>query len=83
MEALSDLRKGMVLPGIITNVTDFGAFVDVGVHQDGLVHVSHLSERFVKDPHQVAKPGQKVSVTVLDVDLKRKRLSLSMKKSAK
>ncbi len=83
VEALSDLRKGMVLPGIITNVTDFGAFVDVGVHQDGLVHVSHLSERFVKDPHQVAKPGQKVSVTVLDVDLKRKRLSLSMKKSAK
>jgi uncharacterized protein len=77
---LSDLKAGMVLPGIVTNVTDFGAFVDVGVHQDGLVHVSRLSDRFVKDPHQAAKPGQTVEVAVLDVDLKRKRLSLSMKK---
>lgn len=77
---MSDLKAGMVLPGIVTNVTNFGAFVDVGVHQDGLVHVSVLSDKFVKDPYQVVKPGQKVSVTVLEVDLKRKRLSLSMKK---
>ena len=77
---MSDLKSGMVLPGIVTNVTDFGAFVDVGVHQDGLVHVSRLSDKFIKDPYQVVKPGQRVSVTVVEVDLKRKRLSLSMKK---
>ena len=70
----------MKLDGIVTNVTAFGAFVDIGVHQDGLVHVSQLADRFVKDPHQVVKVHQKVKVTVLAVDLERKRISLSMKK---
>ena len=70
----------MKLDGIITNVTAFGAFVDIGVHQDGLVHVSQLSDRFIKDPNQVVKVQQKVKVTVLSVDLERKRISLSMKK---
>ena len=74
-----DLRPGMKLPGIVTNVTAFGAFVDVGVHQDGLVHVSQLSDSFVKDPAEVVKPGQKVHVTVTDVDLPRNRIALSMK----
>ncbi|PIE53839.1 MAG: RNA-binding transcriptional accessory protein [Dethiosulfovibrio peptidovorans] len=78
---LSDLEPGMTLPGLVTNVTDFGAFVDVGVHQDGLVHISQLADRFVKDPHGIVSPGQAVTVTVLSVDLKRKRLSLSMKKN--
>ncbi|HXZ38926.1 MAG TPA: S1 RNA-binding domain-containing protein, partial [Thermodesulfobacteriota bacterium] len=75
-----DLQPGMKLDGIVTNVTAFGAFVDIGVHQDGLVHISQLSDRFVKDPHQVVKVQQKVKVTVLSVDLERKRISLSMKK---
>lgn len=75
-----DLIKGMTLPGIVTNVTAFGAFVDVGVHQDGLVHISQLSDSFISDPNDVVKVGQKVYVTVLDVDLQRKRISLSMKK---
>ncbi len=79
VEKMEDLRIGMKLPGIITNVTAFGAFVDVGVHQDGLVHVSELSDRFVKNPLDVVKVTQKVQVTVLDVDLDRKRISLSMK----
>jgi uncharacterized protein len=74
-----DLSPGMRLPGIVTNVTAFGAFVDVGVHQDGLVHISCLSDTFVKDPNDIVKVGQKVFVTVLDVDLQRKRISLSMK----
>lgn len=74
-----DLRPGMKLPGIVTNVTAFGAFVDVGVHQDGLVHVSQLSDNFVKDASEVVKPGQKVHVTVTDVDLPRNRIALSMK----
>jgi len=69
----------MKLPGIVTNVTAFGAFVDVGVHQDGLVHVSELSDRFVRDPGDVVKVHQKVLVTVIDVDAERKRISLSMK----
>jgi len=69
----------MKLPGVITNVTAFGAFVDIGVHQDGLVHISQLADRFVKDPHQIVKVQQRVVVTVLDVDLKRRRISLSMK----
>ncbi len=69
----------MKLPGIVTNVTAFGAFVDVGVHQDGLVHVSQLSDSFVKDASEVVKPGQKVHVTVTDVDLPRNRIALSMK----
>lgn len=74
-----DLLKGMTLPGIITNVTAFGAFVDVGVHQDGLVHISQLSDTFISDPNDIVKVGQKVSVTVLDVELERNRISLSMK----
>ncbi len=74
-----DLKVGMKLPGIVTNVTAFGAFVDIGVHQDGLVHVSQLSDNFVKDPAEVVKPGQKVRVTVTDVDLPRQRIALSMK----
>jgi len=74
-----DLKPGMKLPGIVTNVTAFGAFVDIGVHQDGLVHVSQLSDNFVKDPAEVVKPQQKVSVTVLEVDLPRKRIALSLK----
>lgn len=76
---IEDLREGMRLPGIITNVTAFGAFVDIGVHQDGLVHVSELSDRFVKDPNEVVKPQQRVNVYVLEVDVPRKRISLSMK----
>lgn len=76
---VEDLKPGMKLPGIVTNVTAFGAFVDVGVHQDGLVHVSQLSDNFVKDPAEVVKPQQKVTVTVVEVDLPRKRIALSMK----
>jgi uncharacterized protein len=74
-----DLKPGMKLPGIVTNVTAFGAFVDIGVHQDGLVHVSQLADRFVKDPTQVVKVHQKVMVTVTSVDLARQRIALSMK----
>jgi uncharacterized protein len=81
--ALEDLRPGMQLPGIVTNVTRFGAFVDVGVHQDGLVHVSELADRFVRDPAEVVKAQQKVVVTVLEVDLARKRVSLSMRSGTK
>jgi len=84
---ISDLKEGMRLPGIVTNVTAFGAFVDVGVHQDGLVHVSQLADTFVKDPADVVKVGQKVSVTVMEIDVARRRIGLSMKtnpeKSAK
>ena len=79
---MTDLKEGMKLPGVVTNITKFGAFVDVGVHQDGLVHVSHLSNSFVSDPAQVVKLGQKVEVTVLEVDISRKRISLSMKGDA-
>lgn len=79
IEKMADLENGMKLPGIVTNVTAFGAFVDVGVHQDGLVHVSELADRFVKDPGEIVKVQQKVRVTVLDVDIERKRISLSMK----
>ncbi|MBP6864450.1 MAG: RNA-binding transcriptional accessory protein [Candidatus Didemnitutus sp.] len=74
-----DLKPGMKLPGIVTNVTAFGAFVDVGVHQDGLVHVSQLADSFVKDPAEVVKPQQKVMVTVVEVDLPRQRIALSMR----
>ena len=77
---MADLEPGMVLEGTVTNVAAFGAFVDIGVHQDGLVHVSQLADRFVKDPHQVVKAGQIVNVRVVDVDLKRQRVALSMKK---
>jgi uncharacterized protein len=76
---IEDLNSGMRLPGIVTNVTAFGAFVDVGVHQDGLVHVSELSDRFVKNPADIVRVNQKVTVTVMDVDVERKRISLSMK----
>ncbi len=76
---MEDLRSGMKLPGIVTNITAFGAFVDIGVHQDGLVHVSQMADRFVKNPADIVKVQQKVSVTVLEVDLARKRISLSMK----
>ncbi|MBT8343080.1 MAG: S1 RNA-binding domain-containing protein, partial [Desulfatitalea sp.] len=77
--AMKDLEPGMQLPGIVTNVTQFGAFVDIGVHQDGLVHVSELADRFVKDPAEVVKVQQRVRVTILTVDLERKRIGLSMK----
>jgi len=80
VEKIEDVAPGMQLPGVVTNVTAFGAFVDVGVHQDGLVHISELSDRFVKSAADVVKVQQKVMVTVLDVDVKRKRISLSMKK---
>jgi uncharacterized protein len=76
---VADLKPGMVLEGTVTNVAAFGAFVDIGVHQDGLVHVSQLADRFVKDPHQVVKAGQIVKVRVVDVDVKRQRIALSMK----
>jgi protein Tex len=76
---IEDVRPGMKLPGIITNITAFGAFVDIGVHQDGLVHISQLANRFVKNPNDVVKVHQKVAVTVLEVDMVRKRISLSMK----
>jgi uncharacterized protein len=79
VEKMEDLKPGMKLPGIVTNVTAFGAFVDIGVHQDGLVHVSQLADRFVKDPAEVVKVQQKVTVTVTEVDLPRKRIALSMK----
>jgi uncharacterized protein len=82
IEKLDDLRPGMKLPGVVTNVTAFGAFVDIGVHQDGLVHISQLADRFVSDPNQVVKVAQRVEVTVLEVDLDRKRISLSMKEGA-
>ena len=79
VESLADLKTGMILEGVVTNVAAFGAFVDVGVHQDGLVHVSALSNKFVKDPHDVVKAGQIVKVRVLDVDVKRQRIALSMR----
>jgi uncharacterized protein len=76
---IEDLKAGQVLPGIVTNVTQFGAFVDVGVHQDGLVHVSQLADQFVKDPLDIVRPQQKVKVRVLEVDIPRRRIGLSMK----
>ncbi|PRY52263.1 uncharacterized protein B0I27_10621 [Arcticibacter pallidicorallinus] len=79
VNAISDLKVGMVLPGIVTNITSFGAFVDLGVHQDGLVHLSQLADRFIKDPNEVVKVHQKVTVRVTEVDEARKRIALSMK----
>ena len=76
---IADLRAGMKLPGIVTNITNFGAFVDIGVHQDGLVHTSQLANRFVANPNDIVKVHQKVEVTVVEVDAARKRISLSMK----
>jgi uncharacterized protein len=78
---LSDLKPGMELEGVVTNVAAFGAFVDVGVHQDGLVHISELADKFVKDPHEVVKVGDKIQVRVLEVDLERKRIGLSARKN--
>jgi protein Tex len=79
VESLKDLQPGMLLEGVVTNVTNFGAFVDVGVHQDGLVHISALSDKFVKDPHTVVKAGDVVRVKVLEVDEQRKRIALTMR----
>ncbi|TRX52643.1 RNA-binding transcriptional accessory protein [Fulvivirga sp. M361] len=79
VNTMSDLQIGMKLPGLVTNVTNFGAFVDIGVHQDGLVHISHLSDSFVKDPAALVSVQQKVQVTVVEVDINRKRIALSMK----
>ncbi len=79
VNSIGDLRVGMKLPGIVTNITAFGAFVDVGVHQDGLVHLSHLADRYVKDPNEVLSVAQKVQVIVVEVDIPRKRIALSMK----
>lgn len=76
---LADLKPGMICPGIVTNVTNFGAFVDIGVHQDGLVHISHLSNRFIKESNQAVEPGDRVQVKVLEVNLEKKQISLSMK----
>jgi uncharacterized protein len=80
IEKMEDLTPGMKLPGIVTNLTAFGAFVDIGVHQDGLVHLSQIADRFVKDPGEVLKVRQTIEVTVLAVDLERKRISLTLKK---
>lgn len=82
IEAISDLEPGMVLEGTVTNVAAFGAFVDIGVHQDGLVHISQLADRFVKNPHEVVKAGDVVRVRVVEVDVARKRIGLTMRKEA-
>ncbi|MBN1764457.1 MAG: helix-hairpin-helix domain-containing protein [Sedimentisphaerales bacterium] len=76
---IEDLSPGMKLPGIVTNITAFGAFVDIGVHQEGLVHISQMANHFVKDPNDIVKVHQKVQVTVMEIDIERKRISLSMK----
>jgi uncharacterized protein len=81
VEKIGDLKPGMMLEGVVTNVAAFGAFVDIGVHQDGLVHISALSDTFVKDPRDVVKPGDIVKVKVLEVDIPRKRISLTMRMS--
>ena len=75
---MEDLRKGMKLKGTVRNVIDFGAFVDIGVHQDGLVHISRMAKRFIKHPSEVVKVGDIVDVWVIDVDLKKKHISLTM-----
>ncbi|PRD17888.1 UNVERIFIED_CONTAM: yhgF [Trichonephila clavipes] len=79
VESLKDLKPGMTLEGVVTNVANFGAFVDIGVHQDGLVHISMLSQQFVKDPRDVVKAGDIVKVKVLEVDIPRQRISLTMR----
>ncbi|MCK9202939.1 MAG: RNA-binding transcriptional accessory protein [Bacteroidales bacterium] len=79
IHTVQDLKKGMKLPGIVTNITRFGAFVDIGVHQDGLVHISQLADRYVNDPNEIVKLNQKVMVEILDVDIERKRIQLTMK----
>ncbi|MFL5741324.1 MAG: helix-hairpin-helix domain-containing protein, partial [Flavisolibacter sp.] len=82
IKTMEDLRTGMTVPGIVTNITNFGAFVDIGVKQDGLIHVSQLSNRFVSDPNEVVKLNQKVMVTITEVDVARKRIALTMKNSS-
>jgi uncharacterized protein len=79
VETMADLTPGMLLEGVVTNVTNFGAFVDIGVHQDGLVHISSLTDKFVSDPHQVVKAGDIVKVKVLEVEIDRKRIALTMR----
>ena len=79
VEKVADLKEGMVLEGVVTNVAAFGAFVDVGVHQDGLVHVSAMADRFVSDPHEVVRSGQVVRVKVLEVDVDRQRIGLTLR----
>ncbi|MBF0623160.1 MAG: helix-hairpin-helix domain-containing protein [Magnetococcales bacterium] len=79
IESLTDLEPGMILEGVVSNVTNFGAFVDIGVHQDGLVHISAMANRFVKDPHTITKAGAVVTVRVMSVDVARKRVGLSMR----
>jgi uncharacterized protein len=79
VETLEDLKPGMTLEGAVTNITNFGAFVDIGVHQDGLVHISALSHKFVKDPREVVKTGALVKVKVLDIDIGRRRIALTMR----
>jgi len=81
ISTMEDLKPGIKIPGIVTNITNFGAFVDIGVKQDGLVHISHLSNRFITDPNEAVKLNQKVMVTVLEVDIPRKRISLSIKEA--
>ncbi|HRG91676.1 MAG TPA: S1 RNA-binding domain-containing protein, partial [Chitinophagaceae bacterium] len=81
VSTMADLKPGMKVPGIITNITNFGAFVDVGVKQDGLVHISHLANRYISDPNEAVKLGQKVMATVLEVDITRKRIALSLKEA--
>jgi uncharacterized protein len=83
IESIDDLQVGMVLPGIVTNITNFGAFVDIGVHQDGLVHISQMADRYVSDPTSVVKLHQQVRVRVIEVDQRRHRISLSMKQLEK
>lgn len=82
IKSMDDVKPGMVLPGVVTNITAFGAFVDIGVKQDGLVHISHLSNKFISNPNEAVKLNQKVTVTVLEIDIARKRISLSMKDNA-
>jgi uncharacterized protein len=79
---VNDLTPGMICPGIVTNVTNFGAFVDIGVHQDGLVHISQLSNRFVKDPRDIVNPGDRVTVRVLEVNLEKQQIALTMRADA-
>ena len=79
MEKISDLVPGMILEGTVTNVAAFGAFIDVGVHQDGLVHISAMSNKYVSDPHEVVRSGEVVKVKVLEVDVARKRISLTLR----
>jgi len=81
VEKITDLEPGMTLDGVVTNVANFGAFVDIGVHQDGLVHISHLADDFVKDPRSIVKTGDMVKVRILEVDVARQRISLSMRKN--